>query len=560
MLLRDAGFPIAAERNVPLNVGLATAASDEKEPLSAVALVLPGVVAPQPEFAPSGRSWNGSDPAERPQKNSPESAAPALTGRSVFSAWIRRNLGVGGILALAAIVVLAFYTQRFLGPEPVPTSLPTGLPTAPPATARPVVQNVVTINGPVGNYINDVQNSVVIIGDSLAVQQQKARQRAALMTGEVRYYMNNVDERLALVETALREDGFGAALATVRATVAPALQTTAAAGYRNLIANQQISVLRQQFNSYPLVASPSQLLLQLAGESELDESSLRFFYQQLGEVQWASEILFEDLAEVPTEESEVWAAYEQKRVALAVATLKNRSALAQVSGLSLLFVLQDNYPAATADLTSLIQFSQALPTDPAKANQLLAQLATERASLQQQRVALVAQGEELLDQDLKIYEAISQELIIHPDDTWAQVVGKAISLRQLGHTREAVDAFVQYGQMFNGTDETAQQYADTARQFSLQMEMLGVVDGAVYIFAIEDDSMAQKAGLAVGDIVIECNEQTIHTVLDLETVLEALSTDEQVKLTYLRLDQTGILQRNNVTLNGKPLGISFMPV
>jgi len=565
MLLRAAGYPMPAEMNAGLPGGIAPAASDrEKESLSTRGLALADVTTLQPMPAPNEHAWNGSNPAEQPQKNAAAATPSAVAQQSIFRMVNMRNLVIGGIFALAATMLLMFYPPRFLWPTPVPTPLPTlaptPLPTAAPTTPLPVVQNVITINGPVGNYINDVQNSVVIIGDSLEVQQQKARQRAALIAGEVRYYMNNVDERVALVATALREDSFGDDLATVRATVAPALQTTAAEGYRSLIANQQISALRQQFNSYPLVTSPSQPLLQLASESALDETDLRFFYQQLGEVQWASEILFEDLAQVPTEQGEAWTDYYQKRVALAVATLKNRAALAQVSGLNLLFGLQNIYPAATAELTTLIEFTPTLPTEPTSANQLLAQLATETATLQQQRVDLIAEGEQLLNQELATYEGINQALLIQPDDTWEQVVGKAISLRQLGRTREAVDAFIQYGQMFKATDATAQQYADTARQFSLQMEILGVVDGAVYIYAVEADSAAQKAGLVAGDIVIECNEQLVQTVLDLERVLTALPANELVTLTYLRLDQKGIFERNQVTLSSKPLGISFMPV
>lgn len=516
-----------------------------------------------PKFMNHDGSQNGAVPME-PDQSTGQTDRMATVTEKAHWVWGNRPTLLAVVLGLATLALLSIYRPRLeapaVAPTPLPAPPPTPLPTSPPATPVPIVQHSVTFYGPVGAYINDVQNSVIIVGDTPALQQQKAQQRAALIAGEIRYYLTNVAERLALVETALQADDFGEKLAHVRATVAPALQTTASAGYRELIAQHQISALHQQFNSYPLAERPDELLLQLVSESELDETSLRFFYDQLGEVRWATEILLDDLAKVPTGEESAWVAYYQKRVALAVDTLKNRSALAQISGLTLLFALQTLHPPATANLSTLISVTAELPTEPQAATQLLAQLAMETANLQAQRMALVAEGERLLDDDLKTYEAINQELVIRPDDEWQDVVRKAITLRQLGQIKASVAAFAQYGQMFTDKDETAQQYADTARQFTLQMELLGVVDGAVYIYAIEPDSAAHKAGLAVGDIIIECNAQTIYTPSDLELSLAQIASGEAIPLTYLRLGSDGSFQPKQTTINSKPLGISFMPI
>lgn len=96
------------------------------------------------------------------------------------------------------------------------------------------------------------------------------------------------------------------------------------------------------------------------------------------------------------------------------------------------------------------------------------------------------------------YETITDQLTIQPTDTQEDVVKKARSLRELGRLDEAVAAFARYGEMFSA-DPTSAQYAQVAQAFTRQIGELGV-GGGVYIYGIAEGSVAQAAGLEVGDM------------------------------------------------------------
>lgn len=477
---------------------------------------------------------------------------------------------VGAIWQQRRTMVIVLFAFLLFAATPPACNTAYQLLWAPPATPTPAllgnanaapVPQIFNFNGPVEQFINEVENLTIFAGDSPEEAARKRAERAALIAGEVRYYLASVDSRLGLINTVLVEDSFGQQVAQTRATVAPALQEIAAAGYQRLIGAEEVNSLRQQLNHYPLVAQPGTVLLQLAGEGVVDATTLRFFYDQLDEVTWATESLFSVLGERAEESDARWQEYYAKSVQVAVALVENRSAFAQVAGLQLVEALATSAPIGTEAPISFAHLAAAPLLTTESASRYLTKLANDAARLQRERQALLAEGDRLLEEDLKTYEALNQELVIQPDDSWERVVVKAISLRQLGRTAEAIAAFADYGNMFAPTDPTAERYAILARHFTMQMATLGVVDGAVYLFAVEEGSQAAEAGLRVEDIIIAVNEQPVRTVPDLQALLEAAPVGEPLTLTLLRLDESALLVHTTVTVvYENPLGIGYMPI
>jgi S1-C subfamily serine protease len=126
---------------------------------------------------------------------------------------------------------------------------------------------------------------------------------------------------------------------------------------------------------------------------------------------------------------------------------------------------------------------------------------------------------------------------------------------------EAVAAFDKYEAMFAETDPTAAQYAHTARHFTRQIESLGLVDGAVYIYQVAENSPAAEAGLAAGDIVVDFNKQPITNIPDIQTALQYMPVGMPIEITILRLDEQNVFHRQTITMIAQnPLGIGLMPI
>jgi S1-C subfamily serine protease len=121
-----------------------------------------------------------------------------------------------------------------------------------------------------------------------------------------------------------------------------------------------------------------------------------------------------------------------------------------------------------------------------------------------------------------------------------------------------VAAFSRYRDMFSATDPTAEQYSHTAQQFTTRMEALGV-KGGVYIFKLIDGGAASKAGLAIGDIVINYNGQTLEQMNDLVSVRKNAPENIPLKITYLRMDKEGRFTSRTATVKN-PMGAGFKPV
>jgi S1-C subfamily serine protease len=154
---------------------------------------------------------------------------------------------------------------------------------------------------------------------------------------------------------------------------------------------------------------------------------------------------------------------------------------------------------------------------------------------------------------------LDEKLKIQPSDTWNVVAGKAIALRQLGRTTDAVAAFSRYGDMFAATDPTAQAYARTAQQFTTQLNDLGV-EGGVYLYQLVDDGAAKQAGLAVADVVISYGERSIKNMDTLVSALRDAPKGEPLRITYLRMQPSGQFLRQTTSVVGGTLGAGFMPI
>jgi S1-C subfamily serine protease len=113
--------------------------------------------------------------------------------------------------------------------------------------------------------------------------------------------------------------------------------------------------------------------------------------------------------------------------------------------------------------------------------------------------------------------------------------------------------------MFAATDQTAKQYANTARQFTSQLDLLDV-RGGVYVFEINPGSTAQLAGVKVGDIIIEYDHQKITDMAIFVEDVKSAQTADTVQISWLRLNAQNKFDRYSKTLPGGSLGVGAMPI
>ena len=422
-------------------------------------------------------------------------------------------------------------------------------------------QNVITIHGNVGDG-NRIANELTIYeGDPPEVRQRKLEQAKSLIAEEVLTNVSNLDTRLSYVGTALEKDGdFEQRLRDIRKQVAPSLESNFESGYNSLIRQQEISSLRNAFASRPLygVREP---LIQVLVDGNADAERVRAFYNSLTEVQDVSESLFQELstaaAQTSTEPKVI--SHHEKRVKLAVERLINRSEVAHLSGLMVLDSLDIPLPSAQEGLSSLQHLEPRQLIGRREANQLLAAQLEEMERLVEERASIVEEAKGLLDESLNEYAKLNEELKIQASDPWNLVVAKAVSLRQLGRTPEAVAAFSRYADMFSKEDPTAKAYSRTAQQFTIQLKSLNV-EGGVYLYEVLKDGIAEGAGLKAGDIITGYGSKAIINMNDIVIALQDAPTGDSIRLTYLRLSDDGAFQRQTVTVGSGSLGAGMMPI
>jgi hypothetical protein len=439
---------------------------------------------------------------------------------------------------------------------------------------------VMMILRPSSTTVSGDQSAIVIgpVSDSQITQTinvgDPPEKRSRFIAAELLYYLKNVDARLGLTQEVVLLDDIDRQLESTRATVAPALDEAIGGQYRQLITTAQVSELENAWNAYPLTNEPGEALLSLLEGTGADPEEVRFFYQQLGEVQWASNGLLDVMREFADEsarsdvDNEAWLAFSRDRLELAQETLQNRTLIAHLVGLRILDDLQVPGATINAQLGTLQYLTPQQLVDVVELEQLLVEATDQAATLSARRAALVTRGEELVQDDLDSYTDLEEDLMVQPDDPWNIVVAKAISLRQLGRKDDAVAAFATYGRMFADEDPTAVQYATTAQAFTRQMDQMGIVDGAVYIYTLHENSPARATDVQIGDVIVSLNEQTIRSVPDYSAAIGQATPGESAILELLRLQQDGTFEQMTMTIEvptdieGWPglLGLGVMPV
>lgn len=370
-----------------------------------------------------------------------------------------------------------------------------------------------------------------------------------------------MDVRLRLAQQALSHDEFGENLRSVRENVAPMLEQLAESGYYRLITEQKIASLRQVFNENRVSGEFGEQLAPTLMESRANIDAINSVYTSLDEVKSTGETLLKAMSDSASEPIQIPEIidYHKRHIDLEWENLKNKSFYAHVKGLYALreLKLKDDY--VVSRLSSLSYLEPRYPINKEQLVEFLSKYTSQYQEIIYKKAELVKEKKHLRDKALERYALLNENLKVKPTDTWNEVVGKAISLRQLGRTSDAVAAFSRYGEMFAATDETAKNYAHIAQQFTLHMRDLGLM-GGVYLYALNDNGTARKAGLVVGDIVITYGERTIRNMEDMTTALHDVPYNEPLKITYLRIDDTGAFLHRIATVTGKPLGAGFMPI
>ncbi len=373
----------------------------------------------------------------------------------------------------------------------------------------------------------------------------------------------NLDARLGYVKQALSPDSFEQKLQEVRRQVAPALTNQMNPGYRALIAETQVASLRQAINSSPLrleLSDPSRLALLKLGT---DPEHIRTYRQSLANVQWATESLFNRLAaktKPAGSDAKGWPALNHQRTLNAIQRLDNYTRFAHLYGLKLLGPLAGMMPNRIDETLQKLTFLEPrrMLTEQALNAQLL-NATKQLAQLTKERNRLADAAKQSRNETLEELEAINRELEIQPTDTPAIVSRKAIQLRQLGRPDEAMAVFARYGELFTKDDPVAQKYAKIAQQFTLQMNKLGI-QGGIFLHEITPGSVAEKAGLDVGDIIVEYGGRSLIYPSDFSKALTELPQGEPTRLEFLRMDKQGYFSRHSTQVICCPLGVGYRPI
>lgn len=410
-----------------------------------------------------------------------------------------------------------------------------------------------------------VRDVIIHQGDSPQVKQQKIAQAKRLIAHTILSDISAIDARLGYVKEAVRPDNFEEELREARKAVAPSMEEAAAAGYRRLIASVNVSSLRQDFNSSPLSAEVSQPVVQMLIDAGIEAKPILYFHHQIKEVEWAAESLFSALSastknQEGAESESIWSNYYAQRINLAIQTYRLRSDIAYLAGLKALRELNDEQSNTSAELVSLKHLGIHDLSNPDSIERSLERDLSEMKELVSQKKAADDTGQQLLRKKTEEFKQLNDQLKINQTDTWSEVVGKAISLREFGRIPDAMMAFQQYERMFSSIDPGAKYYVDTAKAFTQQMKLLKV-RGGIYLYQILDRGAAQEASLKVGDIIIEYDGKPIAQMDSLLAGLNESHEGKANRITYLRFHpETGRFTRHIGVIKGGPFGAGFMPI
>lgn len=399
-------------------------------------------------------------------------------------------------------------------------------------------------------------------------QIDQIQQAKKAVIGEILSNISSLDERLGFFQQILEPDTFARQLDAVRQKVVPALRRNFSVGYNRLIMEQKITTLHQMMNSSPLPTVSGRSLLENLRDSGIDTETFRKFYDQLTEVERVTEDFLDTLkytGKMGEEPSALQTEYSNRKLQVAERNIFIESQMAYLYALAILHDANSGpqtLPLPDSVATTLQALEHLQPKELIDQKQtaiLLSELMVQQSQVITEKNALLLLAEQLNLEKLRNFKGLDKRLKINPTDTWNEVVGKAISLRQLGRTAEAVAAFSRYGEIFAATDSTAKRYAHTAQQFTTQLGVLGI-SGGVYIFEIKPGSTAEQGGLEVGDIVIEYNG---HIITDMSFFVEAAKSAlaaDSVPIAWFRLNGQDRFERHDNTVPGGTLGAGMMPI
>jgi hypothetical protein len=321
--------------------------------------------------------------------------------------------------------------------------------------------------------------------------------------------------------------------------------------------------LRQAFNSRPLKKDlVNWLYLQNAEINDLDLHRLKAWdsYQLYVEDSTESllKLLHESLSDRDFHDPSYLEQYQNK-ITLAACKIENLSAIAYLTGISILKQLNIKLPKVELTIENLKYLSPRTIPSQSEIDLLLQAKCQIEGELLLARGTITLNDQTLLNRKFQEYADIDKLLEIHPTDTQAEVVGKAVSLRQFGRIEEAIEAYSKYGRMFPDAEPPTRQYVATAQAFTRQIAELDVI-GGIYIYQVFAGQLVQQAGIIVGDIITHCDRKPITNPNEMAAALTAIADDAKPILTYIRLQPEGYFTRATIAIEGKPLGIQFVGI
>ncbi|HEX6100449.1 MAG TPA: PDZ domain-containing protein [Thermoanaerobaculia bacterium] len=360
----------------------------------------------------------------------------------------------------------------------------------------------------------------IVQGDSEEERARKIATARGLLAKEIADNLRSLDSRIGLARAAVGPDEFGAQLRTGMRNVAPVVAEINANAYAQLLSQQAAASLRQAFASAPLRVDLTDFIRQIVTTASVSPDDVHAFYQELREAAYRSDVVLETF-DVGARKPDGLA---EQRLSLSVRGLTLQSRLAFLYALRVLDAIPEQEPALHT--LRILQRPRSIDAGLVEITRGLAELLREKAAFD---VRLAQARDTELARGLADLEAM---LTIQPTDQRNEVVGKAISLRQLGRVQDAEQAFLKYGAMFGAKDPTARLYATVAQAFTRQAGELHV-HGGVYLFEVNAGAAA-TAGLRRGDVITEYGLFPVTNPNDLTAAIAKHAGDPKVPLHVLR--------------------------
>lgn len=395
------------------------------------------------------------------------------------------------------------------------------------------------------------------------LQRSEAETLIKLITEEILINLQNINNRLDLIYRTLylnNRDDVRVKMDSLNLKIAPKFYKENKVGYNELIIRSTISSLRQALNAIPLRQEFGRSLAENFVKSNIQEPEwIQKYLNEFGEVQWAEQILFESLENLASSKDTCSA--QLARLNLSWETLLNRANFYNIYALQLLNSLKLPQNSTINERLQYLGFlSPNHVIDYKEFEKLLLENVYQMELIVNRKIDVLKASQKCLDAALNKYSSVDSSLTIFPSDTWEQVLIKALSLRALGRSDEAINAFTLYEKMFSDTDSTAERYSKAAIVFTKQLEKLNLEKG-VFITHVEENSNADKARVKMGDIVIAINQETIDGSAGLQEKLLKIMPDRPLFLTILRLDKNlQSFEKLQFEIPKKPLGIRFITI